>query len=50
MEKNVFVFGENGTVHNADCVPQLMLTILQELDTIDNTKLIRDIQNNILNI
>lgn len=48
-EKRI-VFGENGTVHNMDCVPQLMLTILQELDTINNTKLIRDIQNNILNV
>lgn len=48
-EKRI-VFGENGTVHNTDCVPQLMLTILQELDTINNTKLIRDIQNNILNV
>ena len=48
-EKRI-VFGENGTVHNADCVPQLMLTVLQELDTIDNTKLIHDIQNMILHV
>jgi hypothetical protein len=43
-------FGENGTVHNLSCVPQLMLTILQELDTINNTKLIRDIQETILKL
>ena len=48
-EKRI-VFGENGTVHNITCVPQLMLTILQELDTIGNTKLIRDIQNSILKV
>lgn len=48
-EKRI-AFGENGTVHNVDCVPQLMLTILQELDTIDNAKLVRDIQTNILNV
>jgi mRNA-degrading endonuclease RelE of RelBE toxin-antitoxin system len=48
-EKRI-VFGENGTVHNLSCVPQLMLTILQELDTINNTKLIRDIQENILKL
>lgn len=48
-EKRI-VFGKNGTPHNTDCVLQLMLIILQELDTINNTKLIRDIQNNILNV
>lgn len=48
-EKRI-VFGKNGTKHNTDCVPQLMLTILRELDTINNTNLIRDIQNNILNV
>ena len=48
-EKRI-VFGENGTVHNTDCVPQLMLTILRELDTINDIDLIYDIQNNILNV
>lgn len=43
-------FGENGTPHNLGCVPQLMLTILQELDTINDTKLIRDIQETILKL
>jgi mRNA-degrading endonuclease RelE of RelBE toxin-antitoxin system len=48
-EKRI-VFGENGTKHNTDCVPKLMLTILQELNTIHDTKLVRNIQNNILNV
>lgn len=47
-EKRI-VFGENGTVHNVDCVPQLMLTILRELNTINNTDLIYKIQKSITN-
>ena len=45
-EKRI-VFGANGTVHNTDCVPQLMLTILQELNTINNIDLIYKIQKSI---
>lgn len=48
-EKRI-VFGENGTVHNVDCVPQLMLTILRELNTINNIDLIYKIQKSITNV
>ena len=48
-EKYIF-FGKNGTVHNANCVPRLMVDILKKLDTINDIELVYGIQENILNV
>lgn len=46
-EKRI-TFGRNGSVHNANCVPRVMLEFLYSLDILENEKLVKDIYNAII--